>query len=233
MPVRRSQPPGVIRRRRRPGPAAAVGMASQRPCLERISDAAVVSVDDLRRRAEHKRRRTDRRPPPGRPCADRVGEPPPEAGPTICAAPSELEPVPASRIAAVTARSAAAISAAIIAARSPIDVERQLHAAAPRASRPVARCRAPARPAPRRFRRRYRADRQGAGSRPRYAQVEAHRLRPEPRLRRTRRRIRSPGTTRTKTRVAAAGAYTAFRRGSDRRRAVDQPANAVIDRRRR
>ena len=44
-------------------PASAVGIASQRPCFERISDAAVEGVDDLRGAAEHQRRRGDRLAP--------------------------------------------------------------------------------------------------------------------------------------------------------------------------
>ena len=52
MPVRRSQPTGVIRARPTPRvPASAVGIASQRPCFERISTprskASVISAARL------------------------------------------------------------------------------------------------------------------------------------------------------------------------------------------
>ena len=53
MPVRRSQPTGVIRARPTPrDPASAVGIASQSPCLERISTprskASVISAARLK-----------------------------------------------------------------------------------------------------------------------------------------------------------------------------------------
>ena len=110
-------------------PAAGVGIASQKPFFERISGPAscaptITGAFDQTSAAAF------RLTPAFGNTSDRIelASRGPSPAPTICPRQASFSPVPASRIAAVTARSPAAISAAIIATRSGSDVELQLHA---------------------------------------------------------------------------------------------------------